>query len=384
MITNTAHSIPSLNDEQRLAWLRLIRSENIGPSTFRDLLNHFGSASDAIEAIPELSQRGGAKKAIKICSYEKAEQELEQAHHMGIQIICLGEPIYPKLLRHCDGAPPVLSVMGNPEHLQPLLNAPSISIVGSRNASMSGIKLTQKFADELGREGFVITSGLARGIDTAAHQAAVNHGTVAVMAGGLDKIYPKENTALYQEIVRNNGAILSEMPLGYVARAQDFPRRNRIVAGMSYGLLVVEAAKRSGSLISARLANEMGRLVFAIPGSPLDPRAEGANYLIKNGASLAVNPNDLIEAINPLLELPLLQQPQISAPNTPSVLKGSNEVKQSDREKFISLLTTAPIPLDDIIHHANISHGQAQLIVLELDLAGRIERHSGNRISLIF
>jgi len=287
-----------LSDQQRVAWLQLIRSENVGPATFRDLINHFGTATTALEALPELASRGNGPKQIKIASQRQAEQELTRLEKLGGRIICLGEPDYPSALLASDGSPPVISVLGSVQ----TLSRNAVAIVGSRNSSLSGVKLTKIFARDIAKADYVIVSGLARGIDTAAHEASLSRGTVAIFAGGVDHIYPSENKALADQIIAQNGAIISELPLSWKPRAQDFPRRNRIVAGMSLGILVVEAARRSGSLITARLANEMGRLVFAVPGSPLDPRSEGTNGLIKQGALLVSNADDILQALEPLSE----------------------------------------------------------------------------------
>ncbi|MGB3834071.1 MAG: DNA-processing protein DprA, partial [Mesorhizobium sp.] len=267
---------PRLSDRQRRAWLRLIRTPNVGPATFRDLVNRYGSAENAIAMLPELTLAGGAMQRVRIPSVEETEAEMEAADRFGARFVCLGEPDYPPILRTVDHPPPVLALKGEAA----VLRLPAVAIVGSRNASLAGIKLARNFAAELGRDGYCVVSGLARGIDTSAHQGSLATGTVAVLAGGLDMPYPPENVELFEEIAAR-GAVVSEMPFGWQPRAQDFPRRNRIVAGLGLGLLVVEAAKRSGSLISARLAGEMGRLVFAVPGSPLDPRAGGTNGLLK-------------------------------------------------------------------------------------------------------
>ena len=284
-----------LSDRQRLAWLRLIRTDNVGPATFRDLINRFGSAEAALEALPELAKRGGARK-LRIPPEAEVVAEIELAQSLGASFIAIGEPEYPPLLTGIDHPPPIIAARGRLE----LLREPAFGIVGARNASLAATKLARRFAAELGREGLILVSGLARGIDAAVHQASLATGTIGVLAGGLDKPYPPENDALHAALCEE-GVVLSEMPFGWSPRSRDFPRRNRIVAGCSYGLLVVEAAIRSGSLISARLANEMGRLVFAIPGSPLDPRAAGTNGLIKQGASLVTETRDIVEALAPLI-----------------------------------------------------------------------------------
>lgn len=369
----------SLSDRQRIAWLRLYRSDNVGPATFRDLISHCGSAELALEMLPELAGRGGPLKSIRIAAKDDAERELEAAEKFGARIVGLGEPDYPPLLRLTDQAPPLVSIKGNPEVFSP----PSVGIVGSRNASMVGIKLARTLARDLGEAGYVTVSGLARGIDTAAHEASEATGTVAVLAGGIDQVWPPQNAALLERIANDGkGAAITEMPFGWEARARDFPRRNRIVAALSLGLVVVEAAMRSGSLISARLAGELGRLVFAVPGSPLDPRSEGTNGLLKNGATITTSAADVIEALAPLGgSLPA------RTPEQPSFLEPEDTLSlppdDSQRAEIVSLLGPAPIDIDDIISHTGLSPSHVFLTILELDLANRIERHSGNRVSLV-
>lgn len=360
----------------RLAWLRLIRSENVGPATFRALINRYGGAEAALEALPELAARGGRK--IRVASLAAIEDEMANAERLGARFVCLGEPDYPVLLRRTEQAPPVLAVMGGAD----VLTRPTVAIVGARNASLSGIKLTRRFAAELGRAGYTVVSGLARGIDAAAHEASAATGTVGVFAGGLDRPYPSENRPLMRQIVDADGCLISEMPFGWEPRAKDFPRRNRLVAGMGLGLLVVEAAARSGSLISARLSAEMGRLVFAVPGSPLDPRAVGTNGLLKEGAILATDADDIIAALRPLdarMTPPgddvVLEEPAGNGP--------ADEPAEGERERIIETLGTTPIDIDDIITHTGSTPGAVQLVLLELDLAGRLERHANGRVSLL-
>ena len=371
-----ADSTITLNDQERLNWLRLIRSENVGPATFRDLLARYQTAENALNALPELAKRGGAAARIKICSEADAEREYQACVHFNAQFIAMCEPDYPRYLRMADYCPPLLCVKGSIR----TLNKKSIGIVGSRNASILGCKIAQKFASELGREGYVIISGLARGIDANAHKASVESGTIAAFAGGLDKIYPEENTDLVQQILANNGTIVSEMPMGWQARARDFPRRNRIIMGLSMGILVVEAAKRSGSLITARLANEAGRLVFAIPGSPLDPRSEGTNHLIQQGAILVTDIADMLENLTPMNEP---QRPYDSFNEDDAADEPTHDVSNTIRDQIVSSLSASPVDVDDIIRFTGAKAGEVQLVLLELTMAGRLERHSGNRVSLI-
>src|SRR5580693_6612755 len=293
-VNKPVHSI-HLTDEQRLDWLRLIRSQNVGPRTFRALINHFGGARAALEALPSLARRGGGA-APQICSRDDAEREMDAARELGVALIAIGEAGYPERLQMIDDAPPLLAVRG---HL-PALAMPAVAVVGSRNASAAGMKLTQIFARGLSEAGFAVVSGLARGIDAAAHRASLANGTIAVLAGGQDRIYPPEHGDLLDEILPR-GVALTEMPLGWEPRARDFPRRNRLISGLALGVVIIEAAKRSGSLITARLALEQGREVFAVPGSPLDPRAEGTNSLIKQGATPVTEAADIISVLRPIM-----------------------------------------------------------------------------------
>jgi DNA processing protein len=363
-----------LSDEQRLAWLRLIRSETIGPITFRELLNHFGSAAMAIEAAPELAARGG--RAIRICPREDAEREIVALRGLGGRLVAMGEPAYPPWLRHIDSAPPLLAIRGGDD----ILSRPVIAIVGSRNASLPGVKFARKLAGELGERGYAIASGLARGIDAAAHQASLRTGTIAVLAGGLDRIYPANNLELAEAILAQGGAHITEMPMGWEPRARDFPRRNRIVSGLSVGVIVVEAATRSGSLITARFAAEQGRLVFAVPGSPLDPRAEGTNRLIRDGARIVTSAEDIVAEIEPMLggedRSPPMRIEEIAAPAT------SEETAADERASIESALGSAPVEVDELIRFTGLSAATVHLVLLELDLSGRIARHPGGRVSL--
>ncbi|MER8636874.1 DNA-processing protein DprA [Mesorhizobium sp. M0954] len=367
---------PRLSDRQRLSWLRLIRTPNVGPASFRDLINRFGSAEAALSMLPELMISGGAKKIVRIPSIAEAEAELETARRAGARFVGIGEADYPPLMKSMDHPPPLLAVRGN----SAVFRLPAVAIVGARNASLAGIKMARMLAADLGRDGYGIVSGLARGIDTAAHQGSLATGTIGVLAGGLDLPYPPENAGLCDEIAERGGAIISEMPFGWQPRAQDFPRRNRLVAGAALGLVVVEAAQRSGSLISARLAGEMGRLVFAVPGSPLDPRAAGTNGLLKDGAILVTEAADITSAIAPLVggwsprTSPLEEPPDFSATPPP---------REDDRDRVVEALGPTPVAVDEIIRHTGLHPAQVFMVLLELDLAGRLERHPGGNVSLI-
>lgn len=369
----------TLSDRQRLAWLRLIRSDNVGPATFRDLINHFGSAETAIEHLPELSRRGGAARTIKVASIGEAERELDAARQFGAVFIGIGEPDYPPALRRIDGAPPLISAIGD----LTLATQVSVGIVGARNASVSGAKMAARMARELGAAGYAIVSGLARGIDAAAHQASLETGTIAAMAGGLDQPYPPENLELYRDICAGRGLAISEMPMGWEPRARDFPRRNRLIAGIGLGLVVIEAAQRSGSLITARRAADFGRLVFAVPGSPLDPRAAGTNGLLKDGAIVTTESHDVIEALAPSSRLfpddaPVMEEP---AHENDGVFP---EPQADDRSRVIEALGPSPAEIDDIIRHTGVAAQTVYLVFLELDLAGRLHRHPGGMVSLAF
>jgi DNA processing protein len=363
-----------LTDEQRLAWLRLIRSENIGPVTFRELVNHFGSATAAITAVPDLARKGG--RQVRLFSVAEAEREMAAAAKAGARFVALGETDYPAWLRTIDGAPPLLAVRGSGA----CLSRPSIAIVGARNASVAGRKLAMQIAVTLGEAGFMVTSGLARGIDAAAHAGALAGGTIAAFAGGLDRPYPPENAALADRIAADGGALVSEMPMGWEPRARDFPRRNRLISGIALAVVVVEAALRSGSLITARLAAEQGRLVFAVPGSPLDPRAGGTNRLIRDGATIVTAIEDIIAEVTPMLDNPL---PPPSSPVREDGDGAAYDADDSDRSRILEALGKTPVEIDEIIRFTGLKPGIVRLVLLELDLAGRIEHHGGGRVSLI-
>ncbi|MCD2177106.1 DNA-processing protein DprA [Rhizobium sp. C1] len=367
-----------LTDKQRIAWLRLIRSDNVGPVTFRDLINHFGTAETALAMLPELSARGGSSRAIRVASEQEALAELEAARRHGAQFIGIGEPDYPSALRQIDGAPPLLAVRGNVSAFHP----PALGIVGSRNASVAGAKFAAMIAAEAGRAGFNVISGLARGIDTAAHRASLATGTLAALAGGIDKPYPPENLPLYEAICDGGGLVVSEMPFGWEARARDFPRRNRLIAGISLGTVVIEAASRSGSLITAARAADFGRLVFAVPGSPLDPRCHGTNQLLKDGATIVTTPEDVIEALRPLVETDLFSAADAREPDAERPSDSYEPPDDDDRFRIVSALGPTPAEIDDIVRHTGLSPQAVYLVLLELDLAGRLVRHKGGLVSL--
>jgi len=363
-----------LTDEQRIDWLRLIRSDNVGPRTFRALVNHYGSARTALAALPELARRGGASRPARIFPREEAEREITAANALGISFVALGEAGYPRRLQMIDDAPPLIAVRGKPA----VLALPIVGMVGARNASAAGMRFAEKLARELGEAGFAIASGLARGIDAAAHRASLATGTIAVLAGGHDRVYPPEHAGLLDDVLRESAAI-TEAPLGLSPRARDFPRRNRLISGLAVGVVIVEAAKRSGSLITARLALEQGREVFAVPGSPLDPRSEGTNGLLKQGATLVTEADDVIAVLRPILgqaiEIPPVEEPE-PVPHAP------HEPGHDERLRITELLGPTPVSIDDLVRLSASSPAIVRTVLLELELAGRLERHGGGLVSL--
>jgi DNA processing protein len=365
---------PPLTDAQRLDWLRLIRSENVGPRTFRQLIGHFGSAGAALKALPDLARRGGANRAIKVLPREDAEREVEAAQKHGVVFLALGEPDYPARLAAIDDAPPLLAVRGARDSLA----APMVAIVGSRNASAAGMRFAERIAREFGEAGFATVSGLARGIDAATHRASVTSGTIAVLAGGHDRIYPPEHGDLLLSLLEH-GAAVSEMPMGWEPRAHDFPRRNRLISGLALGVVIVEAAARSGSLITARMALEQGREVFAVPGSPLDPRAEGTNSLLKQGATLTTEAADVISVLRPILGRPLhfpIAEPDTNFPD-------GEAPDNAARTRIVSLLGVTPVSVDELIRLSGASPALVRMTLLELDLAGRLDRQPGGKVAIL-
>ncbi|MGK9164648.1 DNA-processing protein DprA [Inquilinus limosus] len=371
-----------LSEAERLDWLRLARTDAVGPMTFHDLIARYGSAGAAIEALPELSRRGGRRVELKPPPAAEARRELEALARIGGRIVAACEPDYPETLAAIEDAPPVLSLLGRGD----LAARPMVGMVGARNASLNGRRLAHDMARQLGEAGFTVVSGFARGIDTAAHEGAFATGTVAVLAGGLDIIYPPENAGLYDRLAES-GLLVAESALGTQPTARHFPRRNRLISGLSLGVVVIEAALRSGSLITARMAAEQGRQVLAVPGSPLDPRAQGCNRLIRGGATLVESAEHVIEALAPQVSA-ALREPVRAAPRP---LQGEAAAGPGEAEpdrarvmaQVLERLSPTPTAVDELLRDCQLSPPVVLTVLLELELAGRIERQPGNRISLL-
>lgn len=350
--------------------LRLIRSANIGPVTYGQLIARFGTAATAIEAIPMLAARAGGRAPVVADAAIIAREQAAVAR-LGARYLFLGDDDYPPLLAELETAPPVLIVRGDPA----LALRRVVAIVGARNASAAACRFARDLAFALADEGIVVVSGLARGIDTAAHQGSVDGGTIGVIASGIDIAFPPENAEL-QERVAREGLLVTEHPPGTEPRSRHFPQRNRIIAGLAVGTVVVEAAPRSGSLITARLAAEAGRDVMAVPGSPLDPRAQGCNQLIREGATLVQSAADVIEAIGPI-DARMLRSPSSGYGAPPPT-----DASDAERRRVIGLLGPVAVSVDELIRQSGMPPAIVQMVLLELELGGRLERHSGGRVSL--
>ncbi|HJW39634.1 MAG TPA: DNA-processing protein DprA [Rhizomicrobium sp.] len=360
-----------LSDAERLAWLRLARTQNVGPVTFAQLIARFGSARAAIAEVPRLVRRGGGE-TIRLPSEDDAKREIAALAKLGGRMIASSEADFPRGLAAAEPPPPIISVLGNSS----LLEHEMVAIVGARNASALGRRFAHTLAHDLGAAGLAVASGMARGIDSAAHEGALSSGTCAAVAGGIDVIYPPENTKLY-EAIREKGCIVSEMPLGQAPQARHFPRRNRIISGLSRGVVVVEAAEGSGSLITANYALEQGREIFAVPGSPLDPRARGTNRLLREGATLTESAADVIAGLRPILGQGFREPGDGSAP--PAQV-GEAEVDRV-RAKVEEALGPAPVSVDELVRLCGVPAAVLLTILLEMELAGRIARHPGNQVS---
>ena len=367
----------SLGAAEKLDWLRLIRTENVGPITFHELLERFGTAGAALEAIPGLRYRGGMRRPGAIYTKADAMREMEAAEAHGVAVVAFPEGAYPPLLKQIEAPPPILFTKG----ATGLAARGTIAIVGSRSASSAGQQFAANLARDLGGRGYTIVSGLARGIDTAAHKGSLATGTVAVLAGGLDIVYPPENAALHAAIAAE-GLLVSERPIGFAPRGQDFPRRNRIISGLSSGAVVVEAARSSGSLITARLAAEQNREVFAVPGHPLDPRSAGTNELIRNGAHLLTSAGDVFAELPFAAHGRELREAARDDPLRPGLSEGAGEPSEADRQKVLEALSLVPVHADTLVRDSGLSARTLAIVLLELDLAGRIERHGNQQVSL--
>jgi len=371
----------ALTDAERLDWLRLIRTENVGPVTFFRLLDRYDTVSAALKALPDLAHRGGRTAPLRIPSRAEAEREVAANTRIGARLIAACEPDYPVPLAHIDDAPPIVSVLGHPH----LLKKRAIAMVGARNASLNGRRFAEKLARDLGEAGFLVVSGLARGIDTSAHVGALEAGTAAVVAGGIDIVYPEENRGLYQQIAER-GVIIAESPIGTQPQARHFPRRNRIISGLSVGIVVVEAALKSGSLITARMAGEQGRDVFAVPGSPMDPRAGGTNQLLRDGAQLTETVDDIILNLTDSSSSEL-REPQgdlfAPAPAMHLAIHLDDNSFPKVRDLIVECLGPSPVPVDELVRGCQLSASVVRSVLLELEVAGRVQWQPGNQVVLI-
>ncbi len=363
-------------NQERFDLIRLARSERVGPVSFRQLVRRFGSAGEALRALPDL-MRGAVPADAGMVA-----REVERVAALGASWLILGDAGYPALLAETPDAPPVLTIMGDSS----IAARRCVAMVGARNASAAACRFARMIARDLAEEGVAVVSGLARGVDTAAHRGALGEGgampsgaTIGVIASGMDIAYPPENAALQQRVA-TEGLLLAEQPYGTEPRARNFPHRNRIIAGLSLATLVVEAAPKSGSLITARLAGDYGRDVLAVPGSPLDPRAQGCNQLIREGAILIQTAADVIEAISPVderMERLFADEPAF----TPALV--AMEADAGDRAALVRLLGPAPVPVDELIRQSGLGTAIVQAVLLELELAGRLERQAGGRVALL-
>lgn len=356
--------------DPREAQLRLLRSANVGPITYRQLIARFGTAEAALDALPMLAARGGGR-APAIADAGAVRREIAMVERLGARYLFLGDPDYSPLLAELDSAPPALIVRGDAA----LLARPCVAVVGARNASAAACRFARQLALGLAEAGVTVVSGLARGVDTAAHVGSIQRGTVGVIASGIDIAFPPENAEL-QERVAREGLLVAEQPPGTEPLARFFPSRNRIIAGLATGTVVVEAAPRSGSLITARIAAEAGREVMAVPGSPLDPRAQGCNLLIREGATLVQSVDDILEAVRPI------DPRSVRSPVSLYEVQPPEDASDSERTRITALLGPVPVGVDELIRQAGLSHSVVQTLLLELELAGRLERHAGGRVSL--
>ncbi len=364
------------NEREIIDSLQLSRSRSVGPVTFRQLTARFGSAGEAIAALPGLLRKRNHTARFSLRPRDEAEREFDAIVKLGAWVIPLQSDSYPAALAATEDAPPILIGLGS----QAFMTRKAIAVVGARNASANGRRLARQFAADLGKEGLIVASGLARGIDTAAHQGSLQSGTLAVVAGGLDVIYPPENEDLYKAIVEQ-GTVLSEMAPGTRPQARYFPRRNRIVSGLSLGALVVEAARNSGSLITARLALEQGREVFAVPGSPLDPRSQGGNDLIRQGAILTESAEDILRALESSFEKPSIAPQALEKAAFCTPANDESEIAEAHGD-IVSLLSDTPVAVDELIRQCQLSPAAVSSAILELELTGAVDRLPGNMVAL--
>jgi DNA processing protein len=358
-----------LSFAERRDWLRLARTENVGPVTFAELIARFGDAAEALAALPRLARRGGRATPPRSAPAQEAEAEMEAGERLGARLICACEPAFPPGLAALDPPPPLIWTRGDVT----LLSHPAVAVVGARIASASGQRFARQLAAEVGEAGFTIVSGMARGIDAAAHEGGLPTGTAAVLGGGIADVYPPEHRPLYEALVER-GCVVSESPVGHTAQAKDFPRRNRLISGLSLGVVVVEAEMRSGSLITARLAGEQGREVFAVPGSPLDPRAKGTNNLIRQGAILCEGAEDVIRELagrSAVREPPRGHEPMSAQDLDLSPL----------RKRVEALLSPTPIPRDELVRLTGAAAPAVYAVLVELALAGKAELQPGGLVA---
>lgn len=373
------HSKVTFSKEEKLDWLRLSRTENIGPVTFYKLLEIYGTAAKALDALPELSRKGGRKKPLVAPDLSKIKKEYDALIKLGGDMVCSAEDAYPLSLTACDDAPPILSYIGDIN----IARSPCLAMVGARNASLNGRKFAYNFAKGLGQAGKIITSGLARGIDTSAHEGALATGTIAVVAGGIDIVYPRENQKLFEQITEQ-GLVIAESPLGMEPAARLFPKRNRIVSGLSTGVIVVEASIKSGSLITARMAGEQGRDVYAIPGYPNDPRAKGPNKLIQDGATLVTCADDILQNLENFTAATLFDNAHQATPSLNIVATDTDEKDTAEIQNILlQNLSQMPVGVDELARTCHLSIPSMQMALLEMELAGRLQRLPGNKIVLI-
>ncbi|WP_136441647.1 DNA-processing protein DprA [Pacificoceanicola onchidii] len=384
--SSTHPPLPPTTEDDRVSWLRLLRSRRVGVTTFWRLMKEHGSAQAALEALPDVARAAGVQ-GYEPCPEQVIEAELAAARQRGARMVCLGDPLYPPDLCPVADAPPILWMVGDPA----ILTRPMVALVGARNASSLGLRMARGLAEGLSEAGYVVSSGLARGIDTVAHLASLHGGTVAVMAGGVDVLYPSENTQLAEQIINHGGARISEQPMGMQPIARHFPMRNRIISGLSRAIVVVEAAAKSGSLITARNALDQGRDVLAVPGHPLDARAAGCNMLIRDGARLVRSTEDVLEALPDLNAPAPAEQPELPLPDMavqtppPPPEKPKRSLQDAARlhREILARLGPSPLAEDQLIRDIGAPSGAVSPVLTDLELDGRIERQPGGLLSLV-